>query len=83
MYQRLDRVDGYFQDSGYLPVGHVLKSVEDYRGLRIKISSPQIVSSSIKLLGATPVSIPFAEAYNALETGVVDSTLATVSLSSV
>ena len=53
--------------------------MEDYKGLRIRIWSPETVASSIRLLGAQPVRMPVAEVYMALERGIADSTLATIS----
>jgi len=47
---------------------------EDLVGLKIRSATPTTVSM-VKALGATPVSIPAPEAYNALERGVVDGTI--------
>src|SRR5207244_10743559 len=43
---------------------------EDLIGLKIRSATPTTVSM-VKALGATPVSIPAPEAYNALERGDV------------
>lgn len=52
--------------------------VEDYRGLRIRIGSPQFVSDSVELLGASPITLPVEDVYFALQRGVADATLTTV-----
>lgn len=49
-----------------------LRSLEDFRGLKIR--APQGMSGEIfSLLGAAPVQLPGSEVYTALERGVVDA----------
>ena len=54
-----------------------VKKVGDYRGLGILVNSREIVFSSIRQLGATPIRLPSAEVYVALERGLGDSSLIT------
>jgi TRAP-type C4-dicarboxylate transport system substrate-binding protein len=48
--------------------------LEDLAGLKIRAATPLTVAM-VKALGATPVTIPAPDAYNALERGVVDGTI--------
>lgn len=49
-------------------------SVSDMRGMKVRISSPD-ESKLIRACGAVPVAMPVTEAYNALNTGIVDAVL--------
>lgn len=55
-------------------VGQQVKSVEDLEGLRIRSPSPE-VNAWLEELGATPISMPMSDVYEALERGVVDGTV--------
>jgi TRAP-type C4-dicarboxylate transport system substrate-binding protein len=48
-----------------------LAKVDDFKGLKIR--SLQAVADSVKMLGATPVAMPWGEAVEALGRGVVDA----------
>jgi len=48
-----------------------VEKIEDLRGLRIRTPSPQ-VSAALTMLGATPVGMPPAQAYESLDKGVID-----------
>jgi TRAP-type C4-dicarboxylate transport system substrate-binding protein len=50
-----------------------VKSLGDLKGMKIRAGNPY-VQKSLKILGASPVSIPVPEVYNALDRGVVDGT---------
>lgn len=52
-----------------------VKSIEDLKGMRIRSPSPE-TSEWLEALGATPVSMPMNENFEALERGVVDGTIA-------
>lgn len=66
----------YTTDPGQLyTVGKQVKSVEDLKGMRIRSPSPE-TSEWLAALGATPVSMPMNENFEALERGVVDGTIA-------
>lgn len=51
---------------------HEIKSPDDMKGLDIRTQEISIHETIVKSLGANPTTIPFEEAYSALETGVVD-----------
>lgn len=46
-------------------------SIDDFKGLKIRSFTPTM-SALLQKLGATPVTLPFAEVYPALANGVVD-----------
>jgi len=56
-----------------------ISKVEDYKGLLIRIGSSDMLESSIRLLGAQPIRLSMAEVYVALQRGLADATLTTVS----
>jgi TRAP-type transport system periplasmic protein len=51
-----------------------VKVLEDLSGLKIRAATPML-TTMVKTLGATPVSIAAPETYTALERGVVDGTI--------
>lgn len=66
----------YTTDPGQLfTVGKQVTSIEDLEGMRIRSPSPE-TSDWLEALGATPVSMPMNENFEALERGVVDGTIA-------
>jgi TRAP-type C4-dicarboxylate transport system substrate-binding protein len=50
---------------------------EDLKGMKLRASGTQ-AAAFIKALGATPVNMPMAEAFESLQRGVIDGTLAPV-----
>ncbi|MDQ0338800.1 TRAP-type C4-dicarboxylate transport system substrate-binding protein [Caldalkalibacillus uzonensis] len=58
-----------------LTVGKPVQSIDDLRGMRIRSPSP-IMNKVIELAGATPVSMPMSDVYDAMQRGVVDGTFA-------
>ncbi|PYN42108.1 MAG: hypothetical protein DMD95_17810 [Candidatus Rokuibacteriota bacterium] len=62
------------------PPGHFhlakkqVKVLEDLQGLKIRAATPML-TTMVKTLGATPVSIPAPDTYTALERGTVDGTI--------
>jgi len=44
----------------------------DFKGVKFRIMSSDILEAQMKLLGAVGLKLPFSEVYNALEQGVVD-----------
>jgi len=46
----------------------------DFRGLRMRIQSSSVLDAQMRALGARPQVLAFSEAYQALQTGVVDGT---------
>jgi len=51
-----------------------VQTVEDTKGMKVRISSPD-ESQFMQACGAVPVAMPVTEAYNALNTGIVDAVL--------
>ncbi len=49
-----------------------VKSLEDLKGLKIRVSSDPVMTGMVTDLGASATSVPFTELYSALNTGVVD-----------
>jgi C4-dicarboxylate-binding protein DctP len=47
---------------------------EDLLGLKMRIQSSKVLEAQMKALGAVPQVLAFSEAYQALQTGVVDGT---------
>ena len=62
------------------PPGHFhlakkqVKVLEDLNGLKIRAATPML-TTMVKTLGASPVSIPAPDTYTALERGTVDGTI--------
>src|SRR5699024_6403518 len=51
-----------------------IQSPEDMRGLRVRSPSPT-ANDIIESLGATPISMPMGDVYEALERGVIDAAM--------
>lgn len=49
-----------------------VKTVEDLKGMKLRVSNDPIMTGMVKGLGANPTVIAFGELYSALQTGVVD-----------
>ena len=49
-----------------------LKSMGDFKGLKIRTMQVPLHMKAYKSIGASPVPLPFGELYTALQTGVVD-----------
>jgi TRAP-type transport system periplasmic protein len=50
-----------------------VKSLADFKGLKIRVPEVPIFVETFKALGATPTPIPAPEIYSALSTGIVDA----------
>jgi len=48
-----------------------IRSIEDLRGLRIRVQKAEIVMDMVRALGAVPIPMSFEEVYTGLQTGVV------------
>lgn len=55
-----------------LPTRKPIHTLEDLKGMTIRVPTG-ITSAIMEALGASPVSLPFAEAFSALEKGAVDA----------
>ena len=51
-----------------------LRTLSDFRDLRLRIQSSKVLESQMRSLGALPQVMAFSEVYQALQTGVVDGT---------
>jgi TRAP-type transport system periplasmic protein len=51
---------------------HPIRTIADFKGLKIRVPPSPVRLSLFKALGAAPASINFAEVYSALQTHVVD-----------
>ncbi len=49
-----------------------IKSVEDMKGLKIRVQQSQLMMSLVEALGASATPMSFGEVYSALQTGVID-----------
>lgn len=65
-----------YWDNGFkvMSANKPLKSVEDYKGLKMRIQSSKVLDAQMRALGALPQVLAFSETYQALQTGVVDGT---------
>ncbi len=51
-----------------------LRTVEDFKGQKMRIQSSKVLDAQFRSLGAIPQVLAFSEVYQALQTGVVDGT---------
>ena len=65
-----------YWDNGFkvMSANRPLHVPADFRGLRMRIQSSTVLDAQMRALGARPQVMAFSEAYQALETGVVDGT---------
>jgi C4-dicarboxylate-binding protein DctP len=65
-----------FWDNGFkiLSANRRIDNPEDLLGLKMRIQSSKAIEAQMKALGALPQVMAFSEAYQALQTGVVDGT---------
>jgi C4-dicarboxylate-binding protein DctP len=65
-----------YWDNGFkvMSANKPLKTVEDYKGVKMRIQSSKVLDAQMRALGAVPQVMAFSETYQALQTGVVDGT---------
>ncbi len=65
-----------FWDNGFkqMSANKPLHSVDDFKGLKLRIQSSKVLEAQMKALGANPQVMAFSEVYSALQQGVVDGT---------
>ena len=51
-----------------------INAPEDYKGLKMRIQSSEVLDAQMRAVGAIPQKMAFSEVYQALQTGVVDGT---------
>lgn len=65
-----------YWDNGFkvMSANKPLRTVADYKGLKMRIQSSKVLDAQMRALGALPQVLAFSETYQALQTGVVDGT---------
>ena len=65
-----------FWDNGFkqMSANRPLRTVADFKGLKMRIQSSKVLDAEMKALGANPQVMAFSEVYTALQQGVVDGT---------
>ena len=65
-----------YWDNGFkvMSANKPIRTLADYKGLKMRIQSSKVLGDEIKALGAIPQVMAFSEVYQALQTGVVDGT---------
>lgn len=65
-----------YWDNGFemMSANRLLKTPDDFRGLKMRIQSSKVLDAEMRALGAIPQVMAFSELYQALQTGVVDGT---------
>jgi len=65
-----------YWDNGFkvMSANKPLKSVEDFKGQKMRIQSSKVLESEMRSVGAIPQTMAFSEVYQALQTGVVNGT---------
>ena len=56
----------------YTVPGKQVRSIEDLKGLKIRVQPAPIALRMVELLGAVPTPMNYGEVYSALQTGVID-----------
>ncbi|MDO9534632.1 MAG: TRAP transporter substrate-binding protein [Bacillota bacterium] len=60
-------------DTSVLISGKPVEKIDDFKGMRIRTPGP-VQNDMATAFGATPVSMPYAEVYDAIQRGIVDAT---------
>ncbi|MBI5751744.1 MAG: TRAP transporter substrate-binding protein [Hydrogenophilales bacterium] len=65
-----------YWDNGFkqMSANKPLRTVEDFKGLKLRIQSSKVLEAQMKALGANPQVMAFSEVYTGLQQGVVDGT---------
>lgn len=65
-----------YWDNGFkvMSANKPLRMPEDFKGLKMRIQSSNVLEAQMRALGALPQKMAFSEVYQALQTGVVDGT---------
>lgn len=54
-------------------IKHEVRTPEDVKGMKIRVMEAPVYLDTWRILGASPVPMPFPEVYNALQQGVIDA----------
>jgi C4-dicarboxylate-binding protein DctP len=65
-----------YWDNGFkvMSANKPLKTVDDFKGQKMRIQSSKVLESQMRSVGALPQTMAFSEVYQALQTGVVNGT---------
>jgi C4-dicarboxylate-binding protein DctP len=65
-----------YWDNGFkqMSANRPLRTVDDFKGLKMRIQSSKVLEAQMRALGANPQVMAFSEVYTALQQGVVDGT---------
>ena len=65
-----------YWDNGFkvMSANKPLRKPEDFKGLKMRIQSSNVLDAQMRALSALPQKMAFSEVYQALQTGVVDGT---------
>jgi len=65
-----------YWDNGFkvMSANKPLRNPEDFKGLKMRIQSSNVLEAQMRALGSLPQKMAFSEVYQALQTGVVDGT---------
>jgi C4-dicarboxylate-binding protein DctP len=65
-----------YWDNGFkvMSANKPIKSVDDFKGQKMRIQSSKVLESQMRSVGAIPQTMAFSEVYQALQTGVVNGT---------
>ena len=65
-----------YWDNGFkvMSANRSIRVPDDYKGLKMRIQSSNVLDAQMRALGAIPQKMAFSEVYQALQTGVVDGT---------
>jgi len=65
-----------YWDNGFkqMSANRPLRTVEEFKGLKLRIQSSKVLDAQMKALGANPQVMAFSEVYTGLQQGVVDGT---------
>lgn len=64
-------LDNWYRGPRYLTAKKEIKTLEDLKGLKIRVPEAEITLEVWKILGTNPTPVPFNELYMALQQGVV------------
>ncbi|BCH26628.1 ABC transporter substrate-binding protein [Mesorhizobium sp. L-8-10] len=79
------KIDAKLLDNGFVSLGygelgyrhatnsqHPIKSLEDFKGLKIRLQPNEVHLATFRALGANPIAMDVKELYSALQQGVLD-----------
>lgn len=75
---------GWAEDGlrSFLNAKKPIHTPEDFKGLKMRVMNSPVYMDTFEAMGASAVGIPFPEVYNALQTGVIDGTDASLLVAS-